>query len=416
MADKDPEEIIQSISSNAEEASSAMQTVGSPFQYACTAPSDCPWPKSKTFRALEFTGRYRNYTNADTWYPSWAEDDCLYSPWTDGYVLDSQVYSAFDATHPGTRCHSLDFGGFNAATGQARISGPDPMNLVVEPILPNVEGSPAPYGGRYPCANLVKDGIWYYGTYCLTNHPTSDCGGVGWTEFGPFVGFRTSRDYGRTWANGPRTPTNPLFGEDPKKAKIKMGSPHFVDFGKNMTHSPDGLAYLVAHGSTDPASWNNYIQGDHIYLARVKPSIKTINDLDCYEFYAGKTGGKPVWSKRMDAMKPLLSWPCHLGCVTITFNPALNNYLMFVTRGTSGHLGDTMFLESDRLTGPWKLVQYLKNFGPNAYFINIPTKFISADGLTFWLCYSANWIIKNRPGNPPGSHYSLSLHEVTLLA
>ena len=27
--------------------------------------------------------------------------------------------------------------------------------------------------------------------------------------------------------------------------KVKLGAPHFVDFGRNSEHSPDGRAYLV---------------------------------------------------------------------------------------------------------------------------------------------------------------------------
>jgi hypothetical protein len=30
-----------------------------------------------------------------------------------------------------------------------------------------------------------------------------------------------------------------------------MGSPYFVDFGKNMEHSPDGKAYLGGHGAAE---------------------------------------------------------------------------------------------------------------------------------------------------------------------
>ena len=53
---------------------------------------------------------------------------------------------------------------------------------------------------------------------------------------------------------------------------VKIGAPHFVDFGKNMEHSPDGNAYLVGHGAEYPdkeprvanLSW---ISGDQIYLS-----------------------------------------------------------------------------------------------------------------------------------------------------
>jgi hypothetical protein len=33
---------------------------------------------------VAFTGRHAEYTGADTWYPSWANDGNLYSPWPDG--------------------------------------------------------------------------------------------------------------------------------------------------------------------------------------------------------------------------------------------------------------------------------------------------------------------------------------------
>jgi len=100
-----------------------------------------------------------------------------------------------------------------------------------------VEGSPAPYQGRYPCGSLVHNGVWYYGTYALTNGK-SGCGGVGWTLLGPLVGFRWSTDLGKTWSETPCTPAKPLFGEDPQRSPVKIGAPHFVDFGRNMEHSP----------------------------------------------------------------------------------------------------------------------------------------------------------------------------------
>jgi hypothetical protein len=80
---------------------------------------------------------------------------------------------------------------------------------------------------------------------------------------------------------------------------------------------------------------------------------------------------------------------------------------------------DTYILESPAITGPWKMVTYWKDFGPQAYFVNIPSKFISADGRTAWLSYSANFTYaQNDPaftGNPPGSGYQWCLHEICFL-
>lgn len=184
---------------------------------------EVPVKASRDIPSITFTGRYANYTEADTWYPSWASDGHLYSPWTDGRIGDEECAS---------------YGRGNARTGQAKIMGDDPMNLEVI-SLGTTHSSALPYQGRYPAGSLVLDGIWYYGTYIL---------------------------------------------------------------------------------------------------------------------------------------------------------------------------------ESDQMTGPWKMVCYLKDFGPQAYFVNIPSKFISEDGKRAWLCYSANFAYNRdrqaSPGNPKGSHYSLSLHEI----
>src|SRR5580700_470077 len=377
-------------------------------------PGDCPFPVSHALKGIRFTGQHREYANADTWYPTWAADDNLYSPWTDGYILDGvREFKPFDESHPPYACNSLDYRRRKAATCQARIAGSDPLNLQIVTLKPRIEASPDPYGGRYPCGSLVHKGVWYYGTYCLTDGAA--CGDVGWTEMGPFVGFRQSQDYGATWTETSLTPSNPLFGENPKAAKVKIGSPHFVDFGQDMQHSPDGRAYLIAHGASNSKACSNWIQGDEIYLLRVFPSASRMNDPKAYEFFAGHdAAGSPLWTDDFQKIRPLVSWPGHLGCVTMTYNAPLRRYLMCVTRGVARGHHDTMILESREMTGPWNLIHYLRNFGPEAYFVNIPSKFIGATGRSMWLCYSANWSDKARAGMPYGSRYALCLHEIAL--
>jgi hypothetical protein len=110
---------------------------------------------------------------------------------------------------------------------------------------------------------------------------------------GPFVGFRTSTDFGKTWKETPHTPAKPIFGESGMwNYPVKIGSPHFVDYGRELEHSPDGKAYLAAHGAEYPDSKPRFgnlswITGDQIYLLRVSPTLDNINDASKYEFYAG---------------------------------------------------------------------------------------------------------------------------------
>jgi len=67
------------------------------------------------------------------------------------------------------------------------------------------------------------------------------------------------------------------------------------------------------------------------------------------------------------------------------------------------------------------LAAYLKDFGEQAYFVNTPSKFISPDGKSLWICYSANYAsqwngMEPLKANPPGSDYGINLHQVRLMA
>lgn len=389
-----------------------------PFVWKSEPPADSPFRSSPEFRGLRFLGRSSDYHVADTWYPSWASDGRLYSPFTDGSCprLDGS-WERSDSNM-----------GARSTTGQVIAEGDDPLNLKIYSLGLTV-GDPTPYAGRYPCGSLVHDGVWYYGTYCLGPAASTPYGGVlyNWPWMGPFVGFRISSDYGRTWTDTPHTPEKPIFGEDGRYGHpLKIGSPHFVDFGKNMEHSQDGKAYLVAHGSEPhdgPRRFGHlsWITGDQIYLLRVTPGRESINDPSQYEFYAGRdSDGAPVWSNDFAKIRPLIDWPNNCGCVTVTYNAPLKKFLMCVTDGwpTAGTMR-SYILEADALEGPWRMVTYLKDLGQQAYFLNFPSKFIGPDGRKLWLCYSGNYA-KNWNGqkileNPPGSHYGLVLQEVELI-
>ena len=390
-----------------------------PFVWVSEKPSDCPFPDSKALTRIRFLGVKSGFRYGDTFYPSWAEDDLMYSPYTDGQTwrLDGSMEEST----------SWAGSGLLATTGQALMAGDDPMNLLVY-SLGIEQASAAPYQGRYPCGSLVYNGVWYYGTYCLTPAGEAKYGDMvyNWPWLGPFIGFRTSTDKGLTWNGCPHTPDKPIFHETGINGyPVKIGSPHFVDFGKNMEHSPDGKAYMVAHGADiydkQPRFWNSsWITGDQIYILRVTPSQENMNDASKWEFYAGKdANGKAVWTYDFKQIKPLLEWNNNMGCVTVTYNPGLKKYLMCVTDGgnTCAKM-NTYLLEADSLTGEWKIVSYLKNFGEQAYFVNIPSKFISKDGKTMWLLYSGNfapnWNGETIKSNPTGSHYGMVFQKIRL--
>jgi hypothetical protein len=375
-------------------------------------PEGCPFPPSEEVSACVLTGRYATYTSADTWYPSWGRDGRLYSPFAD--TIGDGVEGVQARSDRGAQ----------AVVGHAAIVGDDPLQLrVVEAgVVPGPGGA---YRGRYPSASLHHDGVWYLGTYGLAGADY----GLNWPVMGPFAGFHVSRDNGRTWVVSPLAAEvdRALFPEPAAfRGPVRMGSPHVVDFGRNQEHSPDGRMYLVGHGSTEPdledrranASW---VSGDEVYVCRVKPSPETVNDASQYEYFAGHApDGTPRWSRRFEDLRPVAAWDNHMGCATITYNAPLRKYLMCVTDGwPTVERMRTYLLESDAITGPWRLVHYFRDFGPQAYFVNLPSKFISADGRVAWLCYSANFAFKDirldaSKGSPPGSRYGMVLQEVRL--
>jgi len=205
-----------------------------------------PYPQSKDLIGWEFkSGSNPGYgggvhdhkaKSADTWYPSWSSDGDLYTPWTDGHVVD-------DATGKGTSSGSGGHpsNGYASTTGQARLVGDDPFGLNVTEVA-TFGASTYPYKGRYPCGTLVYKGTWFYGTYYLDNpnstfpagggvgpNPGPNCGN--WCIQGPVVDYRYSTDKGKTWKE-PRpnatSPSDNLFAESAADNKrVKFGAPHW---------------------------------------------------------------------------------------------------------------------------------------------------------------------------------------------
>ncbi len=125
-----------------------------------------------------------------------------------------------------------------------------------------------PYKGRYPAGSLVHNGIWYYGTYCLGPDGSTEHKGFtwNWPYLGPVPGFQISRDLGKTWQPSPLSPEKPLFPE-PKEylGPVKIGAPHFVDFGEQAYFlnfpskfiSDDGKTLWLCYSANFSTGWND---------------------------------------------------------------------------------------------------------------------------------------------------------------
>ncbi len=128
------------------------------FVWPSETPEDCPFKQSEAFNGIKFTGIKSGYRYGDTWYPTWAANDTLYSPWTDGNST-KRLDGNTDLSHSGA-------GPNRNQSAHGVIIGSDPMNLKAYGTGVFLSRS-NPYMGRYPCGSLVYNGVWYYGTYCL---------------------------------------------------------------------------------------------------------------------------------------------------------------------------------------------------------------------------------------------------------
>jgi len=54
------------------------------FTWKSEALADCTFEQSKELTGIKFLGLKSGFHVGDTWYPTWADDGKLYSPWTDG--------------------------------------------------------------------------------------------------------------------------------------------------------------------------------------------------------------------------------------------------------------------------------------------------------------------------------------------
>jgi hypothetical protein len=201
----------------------------------------------------------------------------------------------------------------------------------------------------------------------------------------------------------------------------RLGQTYLVDYGKNQQYSPDGKVYFVSAG-TPVANGNtpHEVADDAVYLCRVTASQANINNAAAYEVWNGSG-----WTTTISAAQPIMTWSNHISSAAITWNPGLNKYIMSCEKAkfygyetivwgpNPGESYEQMILkdfdffilESDSLTGPYKMVQYWEAFGQQGYYPNIPSKFLSGDGKSAWLWYGANFQPRDQTVTPGGAGY-----------
>ena len=311
-----------------------------------------PYPQSSAIESMTIDPQRISIGNGDNWPITWADD---------GYQ-----YTVF--------CDGNGFGGKRGSMSPAKITGSPPR------IAGRNIDSPTGYrkgdgpSGRKACGLLMVDGVLYMWVRNLNRETGSS---LAW-----------SADHAKTW-----TWASWSFPE--------IGYPVWLNAGQNYAAARDEYVYFYS-----PDGNSAYEAYDGIILARAPKD--RITSKDAYQFYAGTdANGEPPWNSDFRQRKPVFQNPARCYRPSVVYNPGLRRYLLLTmaksTDRSRRYLG---VFDAPKPWGPWTTVAYIDKWSdPQTRFQpHIPSKWISADGKSFYLLYSAY----------PRGPYKFNLQKCTL--
>jgi CubicO group peptidase (beta-lactamase class C family) len=285
---------------------------------------------------------------SDNWPLTWADDDWLYGAYGDG-----NGFEPFDKE--------------KLSLGLARIEG-TPGNFRGQNLRPlSLRSVGDGARGRKASGLLCFNGVLHLWMRNVGNSQ------LAW-----------SSDHGATWSCADWRFTN------------SFGCPTFVNYGRDYEGNRDGFAYIISPDANDA-----YTVSDRFVLARVP--LDRIHERAAYEFLASlDSTNLPMWTTNLSQRSSILSRPGACYRPSVTFNPALNRFLLVHARPNSrsrdaaGKIdvrfhGGLSAYEAPRPWGPWSLAFDADDWdvgpGDSASF---PSKWISADGTTLHLVFSGD--------------------------
>ena len=301
-----------------------------------------PYPPSPVIAGIDWappeTVR-RLAKGSDNWPLTWADDDALYTAYGDGR-------------------------GFEPFVREKRSLG-----------LARLEGAPGDFRGlnvRSPTAEAIGDGARgrkASGVLCV--------GGVLylWARNADNARLGWSSDHGATW-----TWADWKFTES-------LGCPTFLNFGRDYAGARDAYVYVYS-----PDADSAYVRADRMVLARAPKD--RLRDRAAYEFLVRLgPSGQPEWTADVSRRGAVFS---HAGACyrsSVSYNAGLRRYLWCQTgRGTDPRFaGGFAIYDAPEPWGPWTTAYAADpwDVGPGES-MHLPTKWMSADGLTVHLVFSGD--------------------------
>lgn len=241
--------------------------------------------------------------------------------------------------------------------------------------LPYAE-NPATFGGKVTSLISVGGVLYAVGGLWTAQNSTDP---VNTSESGPLHTLAWSTDLGKSWRIAPWSLPSPL------------GT--FLNFGRDNAGAFDDYVYLYYVREGDSNS---------VFLKRVAknrlqsdPAIPGI-----YQYFKGlDSHGRPAWSGLEREASAIFFDANNVDTPEVVFDSGLHRYLMTVAHASAGDsaasIGQLGLFESRHPWGPWATIGYYEDwaaFWPAAsgdYLgLNVPPKWISADGKTLWCIFS----------------------------
>jgi hypothetical protein len=285
---------------------------------------------------------------SDNWPLTWGADDFLYTAYGDGRGFEPFVPKKL-------------------SLGIARISG-SPEEIRGENIpAPSAEASGDGKSARKASGMLMlEDGTLYMLVRNVRNSQ------LGW-----------SRDGARTW------------GWADWKIETSFGCPTFLNYGKAYAGARDDFVYVYSQDA-DSA----YERADRMVLARVPKD--RLRERAAYEFFVRRNeNGSAEWAGDIGQRGAVLEYPGQCYRSSVVYDAPLKRYLWCLTGAGEDprFAGGLTILDAPEPWGPWTTAYHtdLWDVGPGES-CSIPTKWISADGLTLHLVFSGDDCLSNRRG------------------
>jgi hypothetical protein len=310
-----------------------------------------PYPQSRVITDITWAPASTIVSKAggsDNWPITWADDDNLYTAWGDGH--------GFSSSTP------------RLSLGLAKVMGTAEAFSGDNIRSPTGEQWGDGDAGKKASGMLMVDNVLYMWVRNADNA-------------GKQCQLAWSNDYAVSW-----TWSSWKFAE--------LGYCAFSNFGKNYAAARDNYVYMYS-----PDTPSAYLETDHVVLTRVPKT--QITNRNSYEFFAGlDTDNNPIWTVDIDQRKSVFTFPGGSNRLDVTYSVALGRYLMTMrSRARAGGLNQFSIYDSPEPWGPWTTVYYTEEWeggslsttnGGWGEIQHIPSKWISADGKTFYLVFAGN--------------------------